>query len=107
VAEILEFGENPDRKVHRLIGVRHFANPEDRRPAHFGNGSSEIAKRWKARKRIAVRDIGIREFGVCVDMRFLASRVSNSRYAKIALTVGSSGESQPSISFGDRTSEFR
>jgi hypothetical protein len=36
----------------------------------------------------------------------LVSRASSSRYAKIALTVGSSGESQPLISFGDRTLEF-
>jgi hypothetical protein len=82
VAEILEFRENPDRKVHRLIGVWHFANPEDRRPMHFGNRSSKIAKRWKTRKRIAVQDIGIREFRVFVDMRFLASRFSKSQYKK-------------------------
>jgi hypothetical protein len=78
VAKILEFRENPDRRVHRLIGVRNFANPEDRRPTHFENRNSKIAKRWKAQKTIAVRDIEIQEFRVCVDMRFLASRVSNS-----------------------------
>jgi hypothetical protein len=77
VAKIQEFGKNPDRKVHRHIGVRHFANPEDRRPANFGNEISKIVKRWEAQKRISVWDIGIWEFGVCVDMRFLASRVSN------------------------------
>jgi hypothetical protein len=76
--KIQEFGKNPDRKVHRHIRVRHFMNPEDKRPAHFRNESSKIAKRWEARKRITLWDIGIREFRVCVDMRFLASRVSNS-----------------------------
>jgi hypothetical protein len=34
------------------------------------------------------------------------SRVSNFRYTKNMLTVGSSKESQPLISFGDRISEF-
>jgi hypothetical protein len=48
MAEILEFGENPDRKVHRLIGVRRFMNPEDKKHAHFGNAKSEIPTRWKA-----------------------------------------------------------
>jgi hypothetical protein len=37
----------------------------------------------------------------------LVSRVSNSRYAKIVLIIRSSGESQPSISFGDRILEFK
>jgi hypothetical protein len=61
-----EFGENPDRKVNRDFGVR-------------GVDLYEIATR---KSRIAEIDIGIRKFGVCVGMRFLASRVSNSRYAK-------------------------
>jgi hypothetical protein len=45
VVEIQESGENLDRKFHWLIGVRRFMNPKDRRPAHFGNESSEIVKR--------------------------------------------------------------
>jgi hypothetical protein len=48
VVEILEFGENPDRKVHRLNGVRRFMNLEDKKHAHFGTVKSKISTRWKA-----------------------------------------------------------
>jgi hypothetical protein len=66
VATIEAFGKNPDRRVHRHIEIRRFANPEDKAFAHFGNGSSEIPKRWKAPlwgQLTSHRIIGISGFG--------------------------------------------
>jgi hypothetical protein len=48
VAEIREFGKNPDRRVHRHFRIRRFMNPEDRKHAHFGTAKSETPTRWKA-----------------------------------------------------------
>ena len=60
--EIQEFRENPNRKVNRAFGVREVE-------------LYDIATRESQKAKI---DIEIQEFRVCVGMRFLASRVSNS-----------------------------
>jgi hypothetical protein len=62
VEKIQEFRKNPDRKVHRHIGV-------------CGAEFHDIATHEIQKSEI---DIGIQEFRVCVDMRFFASRVLNS-----------------------------
>jgi hypothetical protein len=39
VAEIEAFGKSPNKRVHRLFGIRHFADPGDKR-----SGTHHIAK---------------------------------------------------------------
>jgi hypothetical protein len=82
MAEIQEFRKIPIGKSIDISGFNISRILKIGDPRISGTKVLKLRKRWKAQKRIAVQDIGIREFGVCVDMRFLASRVSNSRYTK-------------------------
>ena len=65
--------------------------------------TSQLANSRKLNSRNWHRDSGI--WGLH-RQEILVSRVSSFQYAKNALNVGSSEESQPLIYFGDLTSDF-